>query len=125
MAMYQSTTSHDKVVLAFLNSLLPPNMDYWTSVEVYNEAKIGQIDIVIRKGEGYTLIEAKSGPKEMDEAIGQILRHKVLFSQRYGVNEDRIGMGITCPLFYPSHIKVCDEIGIKLWRICDKGSVSL
>jgi len=111
-------TAHDEVMSMFLRSFIPPNKNYWTEVEVYDGTEMRRVDIVIEDdNEGYTLIEVKSEPNEVDKAIGQILKYKVLFGERYDVSEDKVSVGIVCPSFYPPHKQICNEIGIRLWEV--------
>ncbi len=118
MAVHKPPTLHDKIVMKFLKVYIPPEKDYYTSVEVYDAAKTGQVDIVIEEQENtYNLIEVKTKPEQLDEAIGQILRYKFSFADRYKVKKERLSTGIVCPSFYPSHKQCCSEIGIKLWEI--------
>lgn len=111
-------TAEDLLTMKFLQTSPYMLWDYWTQVEVTWGDEIGYIDIVLRDGAGkYSVVEVKSSLKQVDEAIGQILRYGLLFSKARGLDEANVQRLIVCSEFYSSHIEVCKRLGITLLSV--------
>lgn len=89
--------------------------EYWTQVEVSSGEEIGHIDVLSKDLAGnLVVIEVKTSANRVDEAIGQVLRYSFLLMQERGVEEEKVKRCIACTEFYPSHVEVCRQLGIKL-----------
>ncbi len=90
-----------------------------TNVHVSREfGESGYVDLVFEKTDGsYLLVEVKVKPDEIDKAIGQIMRHRELFSTQGALDKSRISIAIACP-FIPAHsLAVCLSAGIHCFQL--------
>lgn len=78
----------------------------------------GFIDLLFEDRKArWLLVEVKSGPDELDKAIGQVLRHRHLFARQNGLSKDTIRIAVCSP-FVPAHSRsICEESGIQWFEV--------
>jgi RecB family endonuclease NucS len=79
----------------------------------------GYIDLVFHdRNKCYVLAEVKVGADEIDQAIGQIMRHKKLFEDQNSLEPHVVRMAIACPLISKPHRQICESLGIRCLELC-------
>ncbi len=82
--------------------------------------ELGFIDLVFDDCQGRPLLlEAKVRPNELDKAIGQVMRHRHLFSQQNRMEEVSIRIGIACRSIPPYYRSICARAGIACFEILE------
>lgn len=80
--------------------------------------ELGFVDLVFQDCKGRALlVEVKAGPRELDKAIGQIMRHRHLFSQQNQIEELSIRIGIACPSIPAHYRSICFGVGVACFEI--------
>jgi len=80
--------------------------------------EVGYVDLVFMDRDGtYLLVEVKVKPEEIDKAIGQILRHRLLFASQNLLQPEKIRMAIVCPFVPSQSRKICEEVGIQCFEV--------
>lgn len=80
----------------------------------------GVIDLIFKdKNNRYILLEVKVRPNEIDEGIGQILRHSELFLEQNQISREKIRIGIVCPYIPQAYLRVCGNSGIECFQVLD------
>lgn len=112
-----------KVVVARIvadSSVLEPDLVLkGQNVQVSQDfGELGFIDLVYEDRDGRPLlIEVKVGPDELDKAVGQILRHRELYSRQNAINAEKIRLGIACPFIPAQYRTICRPIGIACFEL--------
>ncbi|MBP2030671.1 RecB family endonuclease NucS [Methanohalophilus levihalophilus] len=81
------------------------------------EVEGGRIDVVFKTQNDETLlieieIEAR------DNAIGQVQRFKIPYSEKFGIPLEKIRLGIVCAKISDSRITACKGAGIEVYTVC-------
>jgi hypothetical protein len=106
---------HSRMIVYFRRSLGGPKDHFRASVDLGFGDEEGEADGILYEGRALRIIEIKGEHNEVDRGIGQLLRYRTLFIQRYGGNLSSIKMGLVCTEITPAQHAVCHELGIKLW----------
>lgn len=108
-------TAEDLITIALFDNYPGLANEYWTQVEVSDGHELGRIDILFQPEAGaYIVVEVKSSASRIDEAIGQVLRYSFLFAKQLGCSDTDLQKWVVAPSFYPSHIHICKQLGIRL-----------
>jgi hypothetical protein len=85
--------------------------------DVEVDTKDGRIDAVFKTPDDeHLLIEIELEAK--DNAIGQVQRFKLAYSEKYDVPEDKIRLGIVCAKISDSRVNACKGAGIEVYKLC-------
>jgi RecB family endonuclease NucS len=92
---------------------------YDSNVHVSHEfGEVGYVDLVFIGRDGtYLLVEVKVKPEEIDKAIGQILRHRLLFASQNFLQPEKIRIAIACPVVPSQSRKICEGVQIQCFEI--------
>lgn len=91
-------------------------------VDVEVDTRDGRIDAVFKTpDEDHLLIEIEIEAR--DNAIGQVQRFKLAYSEKYGVAVDKIRLGIVCAKISESRSNACKGAGIEVYNLCLKRTV--
>ncbi|WP_440952274.1 endonuclease NucS domain-containing protein [Methanococcoides sp. FTZ1] len=90
-----------------------------TFKEIEVEVDGGRIDAVFIDEQGkHFLIEIEINAR--DNAIGQVQRFKLPYSEKYGVDPEDIRLGIVCASIDNSRMTACRGAGIEVYCLCLK-----
>ncbi len=85
-------------------------------LETEVEVEGARIDAVFRNNDGvHFLIEIEL--KAKDNAIAQVQRFKIPYSEKFNVPLDRIRLGIVCTDIGESRLTACKSAGIEVYKI--------
>ncbi|HEY9245475.1 MAG TPA: endonuclease NucS domain-containing protein [Candidatus Methanoperedens sp.] len=100
-------------MITTLPELLEKGLDF---VETEVETGGGRIDAVFRDKDGaYLLIEIEL--KANDNAIAQVQRFKIPYSEKSGLPLDKIRLGIVCADIGDSRLVACKGAGIEVYKL--------
>ena len=86
-------------------------------VDIEVDTKDGRIDAVFKTPDDeHLLIEIELTAE--DNAIGQVQRFKLAYSEKYDVPEDKIRLGIVCAKISDSRVNACKAAGIEVYKLC-------
>ncbi len=80
--------------------------------------ELGYVDLIFKDREDkYLLVEVKVKPGEIDKAIGQILKHRKLFTKQNSVSTESVRLAIAGPNISMQQKEICQEAGIKYFEV--------
>ncbi len=107
---------HSGMMKGFRKSLLRRGgPELLVGINLGFSSEAAEADGVLREDGALRILEFKLGHDEVDRGIGQLLRYKTLFLQRYGGSVDTIKLGLVCGEITQSQHAACCYVDIKLW----------
>jgi hypothetical protein len=106
---------HARITRRFLRSIPNPEITFQATVNLNFGEDGGAADGVLREEDYLRIIEFKGDYDEVDKGIGQLLKYRTLFIQRYGASLDTVKLGLVCSGITPAQHAVCQDLDIKLW----------
>ena len=113
---------HNTLIAQILNNsdVLEPGLAIQgKNVQVSRDfGELSYVDLVFTDRSGRTLlVEVKVGSDELDKAVGQILRHRYLFTNQNGVQESAVRVGIACPYVPVQYRRICESNRISWFEL--------
>jgi hypothetical protein len=84
-----------------------------------DSAESGRIDLLFRDRIGrYLIVEVKVTSRELDQALGQVFKHRRLFAARHHLGDEKlIRIAIACPDLLKSRIREFGELGVECFAM--------